>query len=161
MTMQQTRLKWRELFRTLAPFWRNSDRVVNNNAVTPGNTCIYFIMKTIKKMMTLSLLGEMQKLEFVVSPWPFLIWRLSSEPFHITRREMVKQHLGKERMLPIDRVFISYGCQNICVGSSNVFDTVFATRKKPFCIPSIACAIPFEQNWSSQSLCFSNWLKLN
>ena len=43
---------------------------------------------------------------------------------------MVKQHLGKERKLPIDRVFISDGCQNICVGSSNVFDTVVATRKK-------------------------------
>ena len=159
--MQQTRFKWRELFRTLAPFWRNSDRVVNNNAVTPGNTCICYHENYQEDDDLISLiLGEMQKLEFVVSPWPFLIWRLSSEPFHITRREMVKQHLGKERKLPIDRVFISDGCQNICVGSSNVFDTVLATRKKLLNLINCLCQ-SVEQNWDSQNLCFSNWRKIN
>ena len=55
---------------------------------------------------------------------------------------MVKQHLGKERKLPIDRVFISDGCQNICVGSSNVFDTVLARRKKP--TESDQLSVPFR-----------------
>ena len=161
MTMQQTRFKWRELFRTLAPFWRNSDRVVNNNAVTPGNTCIYYHENYQEDDDLISLfLGEMQKLEFVVSPWPFLIWRLSSEPFHITRREMVKQHLGKERKLPIDSFYLRWMPKYLCRVIKCLWHCA-GNKKKNFWIWSIVCAIPFEQNWDSQNLCFSNWRKIN
>ena len=97
----------------------------------PLATHAFIIMKTIKKMMTLSLsFSERCKnssLLFHLDPFWSGDYHLS---LFISQGERWSNNIWGRNGSFLLTVFISDGCQNICVGSSNVFDTVLATRKK-------------------------------
>ena len=158
--MQQTRFKWRELFRTLAPFWRNSDRVVNNNAVTPGNTCIYYHENYQEDDDLISLfLGEMQNSSLLFHLDPF--W---SGDYHrslfISQGERWSNNIWGRNGSFLLTEFLSQMDAKIFVSGHQMSLTLCWQQEKNFWIWSMI-AIPFEQNWDSQNLCFSNWSKMN
>ena len=159
MTMQQTRFKWRELFRTLAPFWRNSDRVVNNNAVTPGNTCIYYHENYQEDDDLISLfLGEMQNSSLLFHLDPF--W---SGDYHrslfISQGERWSNNIWGRNGSFLLTEFLSQMDAKIFVSGHQMSLTLCWQQEKNFWIWSIVCAIPFEQNWDSQIFAFQTDVK--
>ena len=157
--MQQTRFKWRELFRTLAPFWETLTEswII---MLLPLATHAFIIMKTIKKMMTLSFSERCKNSSLLFHLDPF--W---SGDYHrslfISQGERWSNNIWGRNGSFLLTEFLSQMDAKIFVSGHQMSLTLCWQQEKNFWIWSIVCAIPFEQNWDSQNLCFSNWRKIN